>query len=409
MSKKVLIIGGGAAGFFTAVNLAEQNDNLEITILEKNKDVLNKVKISGGGRCNVSHAEFIPNELTGYYPRGEKELLGPFHTFLTGDTMAWFEERGVELKIEDDGRIFPVSNSSQTIIDCFLNIASKHNVRIHTSEMVKSFTEFNGGWIVNSNKETYNVDYLVLTTGSSPKMWNTASDMGIKIVDPVPSLFTFNIKDERLDGIPGVVKENVEIQVEDTKLVSYGPLLVTHWGLSGPAILKLSAFGALELAKFNYNFSIRINFVGFAQESCTEKLIEYKNKYAKKNIGNTNVFEVPKRLWTKLLQFSNINLDIKWSDLNKNQVLTLSKSLTASRFNVKGKSTFKDEFVTAGGVDLREVNFKTFESKKYPNLFLAGEVLNIDGVTGGFNFQSAWTGGYLIAKHLTSELHKTKH
>ena len=397
----IIIIGGGAAGFFAAINIAEQNPNLSIAILERGKTGLQKVKISGGGRCNVTHAEFIPSELIENYPRGKKELLGPFHTFMTGDTIAWFEERGIVLKIEEDGRMFPVSNSSQTIIDCFLNEAKKYNVEILYNHTVKTVIINEDKFIVKTNQGNLSANKIIMATGSNPKIWNLLSDLGHTIVTPVPSLFTFDIKDGRIKDIPGVVAKDVEVRVVDTDLISEGPLLITHVGISAPSILKLSAFGAVELAKLNYNFKISVNFIRYDIESCVEYLKSAKQEYSKKTVLNSVQFDLPKRLWKKLVLASNIQETERWADLNKVQLETLANQLTNAVFQVIGKSTFKEEFVTAGGVDLKEINFKTFESKRIPNLYFAGEVMNVDAVTGGFNFQNAWTSAFIVSKAIS--------
>ncbi|WP_417195202.1 NAD(P)/FAD-dependent oxidoreductase [Bizionia sp.] len=398
----VLIIGGGAAGFFAAINMAELNPELSITILEKAKEGLQKVKISGGGRCNVTHAEFIPAELTQNYPRGEKELLGPFHQFMTGDTIAWFEKRGVELKIEDDGRMFPVSNSSQTIIDCFLNEVQKLKINVQYSQNVTAIVVQNNseGFIVSTKDETYQADKLLIATGSSVKFWKLVEGLGHTVVQPVPSLFTFDIQDERIQDIPGVVALDVGVSVVGTDLHSEGPLLITHVGMSAPAILKLSAFGALELAKRNYNFKIEINFIKQSFDDCLNHLKELKQQFAKKTVYKAAQLDLPKRLWRKLVLAAGISEADRWADLNKQQLEDLSNQLTSAIFQVTGKSTFKDEFVTAGGINLKEINFKTFESRIHKNLYFAGEVLNIDAVTGGFNFQNAWTGAFIVAKSI---------
>ena len=397
----IIIIGGGAAGFFAAINIAEQNPNQTIAILERGKTGLQKVKISGGGRCNVTHAEFIPSELIENYPRGKKELLGPFHTFMTGDTIAWFEERGIVLKIEEDGRMFPVSNSSQTIIDCFLNEAKKYNVEILYNHTVKTVIINEDKFIVKTNQGNLSANKIIMATGSNPKIWNLLSDLGHTIVSPVPSLFTFDIKDGRIKDIPGVVAKDVEVRVVDTDLISEGPLLITHVGMSAPSILKLSAFGAVELAKLNYNFKISVNFIRYDIESCVEYLKSAKQEYSKKTVLNSVQFDLPKRLWKKLVLASNIQETERWADLNKVQLETLANQLTNAVFQVIGKSTFKEEFVTAGGVDLKEINFKTFESKRIPNLYFAGEVMNVDAVTGGFNFQNAWTSAFIVFKAIS--------
>jgi predicted Rossmann fold flavoprotein len=399
--KDVIIIGGGAAGFFAAINIAVQNPELTIAILEKGKEGLQKVKISGGGRCNVTHAEFIPQELVLNYPRGEKELLGPFHKFMTGDTIAWFEERGVVLKIEEDGRMFPESNTSQTIIDCFLNETKKHQVDVLYSQTVKSIIKEDDSWTVITQAEEFSAKKILVATGSSPKMWKLLETLDHKVMQPVPSLFTFNIKDKRIKDIPGVVAQNVEIQVVGTSLFSEGPLLITHVGMSAPSILKLSAFGALELAALEYKFTIEINFIKMALEDCLDVLKGLKLDLAKKSVLKAPQFDLPKRLWQQLVLASEITEETRWADLNKNQLEALAAQLTKAHFKVDGKSTFKDEFVTAGGIDLKEINFKTFESKLHKNLYFAGEIINIDAITGGFNFQNAWTGAYIASQHIS--------
>ncbi|WP_179375141.1 BaiN/RdsA family NAD(P)/FAD-dependent oxidoreductase [Winogradskyella wichelsiae] len=395
--KDVIIIGGGAAGFFAAINIAEQNPELSVALLERGKEGLQKVKISGGGRCNVTHAEFIPSELVHNYPRGEKELLGPFHKFMTGDTIAWFEERGVELKIEEDGRMFPASNSSQTIIDCFLYEAKKHNVEILYNHSVKSMDALESGFKIETSQGDFQSHKVMIATGSNPKIWKLIEGLGHTIINPVPSLFTFDIKDKRIKDIPGVVAKNANIKVVGTDLESQGPILVTHVGMSAPAILKLSAFGAVELAKMDYDFKIEINFINLDFESCLDELKVFKQEFAKKTVINLSHFDLPKRLWKQLVLASDIEDNKRWADLNKQQLEALANQLTSAVFQVTGKSTFKDEFVTAGGVDLKEVNFKTFESKRIPNLYFAGEVINVDAVTGGFNFQNAWTSAYIAS------------
>jgi predicted Rossmann fold flavoprotein len=401
IKKDVMIVGGGAAGFFAAINIAEQNRDLKVSILERGKDVLTKVKVSGGGRCNVTHAEFIPQELVQNYPRGEKELLGPFHQFMTGDTIEWFEKRGVELKIEEDGRMFPITNSSQTIIDCFLNEAKKYNVEVLLNHSVQSMNKQGTGYEIETSKGGFFSEKLLIATGSNPKIWKLLEGLNHTVLAPVPSLFTFNINDQRIKDIPGVVAQNVEVKVLETDLWSEGPLLITHWGMSAPSILKLSAFGALELAKRDYKFQIEINFIKNSFEACLEYLKVLKQDLAKKTVFKSTQFDLPKRLWHKLVLASEMTDETRWADLNRNQLENLSNQLTSAVFNVDGKSTFKEEFVTAGGVNLKEINFKTFESKLNKNLYFAGEVLNIDAITGGFNFQNAWTGAYIAARNIS--------
>lgn len=396
----VLIIGGGAAGFFTAINVAEKHPEKSVVILERGKEFLTKVRISGGGRCNVTHACFDPKELVNYYPRGEKELLGPFHQFCCGDTMAWFEERGVALKIEDDGRIFPITDSSQTIIDCFLRESKKYNVDFRINHAVKNISKIADLWQVATSQGMLEAKNVVLTTGSNPKMWKELETLGHSIIPAVPSLFTFNIKDARIKDLLGIATQ-ASVKVVDTKLESNGPLLITHWGMSGPGILKLSAWGARVLADKNYNFQIQVNWLDdISKEDCLENIKDFKIELAKKTVQKNNPFELPKRLWYRIMNAAGVKEDMRWADLNKQQTEQLASQLTEAIFNVKGKSTFKEEFVTAGGIDLKEVNFKTFESKKQENLYFAGEILNIDAITGGFNFQNAWTGSYIIANNI---------
>lgn len=401
IEKDVIIVGGGAAGFFAAINIAEQNPHLKVVILERGKEGLQKVKVSGGGRCNVTHAEFIPQELIKNYPRGEKELLGPFHQFMTGDTIEWFEKRRVALKIEEDGRMFPVSNTSQTIIDCFLNEAKKHKVEVLYNHSVKTIQKEGVFWKLDTSQGDFSTGKLLIATGSNPKIWNLLESLGHSISQPVPSLFTFDIKDERIKDIPGVVAQNAEVKVLGTDLWSDGPLLITHVGMSAPAILKLSAFGAIELAKRAYKFQIEVNFIKQSFENCLEILKTLKHDLAKKTVFKSAQFDLPKRLWQKLVLASHMNQETRWADLNKSQLEDLASQLTKAIFQVDGKSTFKEEFVTAGGVELKEINFKTYESKLHKNLYFAGEVINVDAITGGFNFQNAWTGAYIAARSIS--------
>ncbi len=403
----VIIIGGGAAGFFTAINAAENNPKLKIIILERGKEVLTKVKVSGGGRCNVTHAEFLPKELTQNYPRGEKELLGPFHSFMTGDTIEWFEKRGVALKIEADGRMFPVSDSSQTIIDCFLLEAKRLGVKILLNQSVKEIQKEENHFTIHTTIDTFSAEKIVVATGSNPKIWKLLEDLGHTIVPAVPSLFTFNIKDSRIIDLPGLSTDaSVKVLDEKGKMIleSNGPLLITHWGMSGPAILKLSAWGARMLEPFNYHFNIEVNWLNtLSEEEVFDALKNLKTSQGKQTIFKNAQFELPKRLWQSLVKAAGIMETLTWADATRENLQNLANQLTAGVFEVAGKSTFKEEFVTAGGVDLKEVNFKTFESRKIDGLYLAGEVLNIDAITGGFNFQNAWTGSYLAAQAITNK------
>lgn len=398
----IIIIGGGAAGFFTAINIVEKNSKLKVAILERGKSVLEKVRISGGGRCNVTHACFVPNELVKFYPRGEKELKGPFHQFCSGDTIEWFEKHEVELKIEDDGRMFPVSNSSQTIIDCFLKATQKLKIDVLTGQSVQELYQGENYWKISTNQEVFSCQKVIMATGSNPKMWELLQNLGHSIIEPVPSLFTFNVKDVRIKDLMGL-STLASVKVKKSKLQASGPLLITHWGMSGPGILRLSAWGARELADKRYQFAIQVNWLNETDfEEAMDLLKNIKEENSKKLVSKYAHFELPKRLWENLVKAAGITEETKWADVNKKQLNTLAEQLTNGEFQVNGKSTFKEEFVTAGGIDLKEVNFKTMESKILPNMFFAGEILNIDAITGGFNFQNAWTGGFIVANAITS-------
>ena len=402
----VIIIGGGAAGFFTAINAAEKNPELKIIILERGKEVLTKVKVSGGGRCNVTHAEFVPKELSQNYPRGEKELLGPFHTFMTGDTIEWFEKRGVELKIEEDGRMFPVSDSSQTIIDCFLFEANKFGVEILLNQSVQEILKQESLFKIETNTDTFSAAKIVVATGSNPKIWQLLESFGHTVVSAVPSLFTFNIKDVRITDLPGISTTASVKVIVPKGIPPLGvrglPLLITHWGMSGPAILKLSAWGARVLEPLKYHFKIEINWLNtLSEEEVLEVLKDLKNSQGKQTVLKYAQFDLPKRLWQNLVKAAGISETLTWADATRENLQNIANQLTAGIFEVTGKSTFKEEFVTAGGVDLKEVNFKTFESRKVDGLYFAGEVLDIDAITGGFNFQNAWTGGYIVAQNIS--------
>ena len=398
--KKVIIIGGGASGFFTAANI--DTKLYDVTILEQNSDVLQKVKISGGGRCNVSHACFDPRELVQFYPRGNKELLSVFTKFQPGDTMNWYEEHGVALKIEDDNRIFHESNSSQSIIDCLVNECRKKNVKILTKQTVTEILPQGNGYKIHTTDQNYFADYVVFSTGSSPKAFKILEKLGHQIIAPVPSLFTFNIKNEILKDLMGTSFQYVDIESPKLNLEESGSLLITHWGLSGPAILKLSAWGARELAALKYQFEIIVNFIGTASEEALEIFKNFKEKEPKKSIGQAKIFDITNRFWNRILFVSGIDTAKQLANINNKEMQKIIENLCCCRMNVTGKSTFKEEFVTAGGVDLKEMDFKTMKSKKLPNFYISGEVLNIDAVTGGFNFQACWSEGWLIAQDLNA-------
>lgn len=397
-------MGGGAAGFFTAINLHLPAD-VEILILEKSNKLLSKVKVSGGGRCNVTHACFDPKELSSFYPRGKKELVGPFHTFQCGDTFDWFEKRGVSLKIEDDGRVFPDTDSSQTIIDCFLKEAKEKNIKIELQtgiqKLIPNGTEWN---VVTTNNDVIPCSHVVMAAGSSPQIWEMLNELGVKMIHQVPSLFTFNIKDSRIDGLAGLSTKYAEVAIPSIKMESDGPMLITHWGLSGPGILKLSAWAARELEVKKYKFEIVVNWLGNeSKESLIERFKYLRNSDPRRLVHSYSPVELPLRLWQSLIS-SHVGSDLKWADLNNKAIDSIALELSQGVYKVDGKSTFKDEFVTAGGVDLTDVEFKTMESKQFKGLYFAGEVLNIDAVTGGFNFQAAWTTSILCAKSISNAL-----
>ncbi|KQK27117.1 flavoprotein [Chryseobacterium aquaticum] len=398
--KQIIIIGGGASGFFCAANLDEKK--YKITILEQNSDVLQKVKISGGGRCNVSHACFDPKELVQFYPRGNKELVSVFIKFQPGDTMEWFENRKISLKIENDNRVFPESNSSQTIINTFLNEIQKKNVEVKTKCSVKEIEKQNEKYLVKTSLGDFPADYVVYTTGSSPKSLKMIESLGHKIIDLVPSLFTFNIKDDLLKDLLGTSFEMAETSIPKLKTEESGPLLITHWGLSGPAILKISAWEAINLAKVKYNFEIQVNFISKDIDEAEELFQNFKISNPKKSIGSSKIFEVTNRFWQRILEVSKVDSNKQIANISGKEMQTILENLCKKKFQVTGKSTYKDEFVTAGGVDLKEINFKNMSSKLLPNFYIAGEVLNIDAVTGGFNFQACWSEAWLIAQDLNN-------
>lgn len=392
---RIAIIGGGAAGFFAAITCAESSPDARVIIFERGKSVLEKVRISGGGRCNVTHACFDARELAKNYPRGSRELLGPFTKFGPADTVEWFERRGVRLKTESDGRMFPATDSSQTIVDCLVQAAARAGVQVRTSARVEQISpEENGQWKVDGVL----FDKVVVATGSSAAMWENLRQLGHTIIDPVPSLFTFNTKDTRLRELAGVSVPNASLHIAGLKFTATGPLLITHWGLSGPAILRISAWGARELHQANYKFELSINFTGKSTEETIAVLNGIKTELSKKTVAAQAGAGMPLRLWQRLVEAAEIDPQRRWADMSKTETQALAAQLSQARFQITGKSTFKEEFVTAGGVSLKELNFNNFESKIYPHLYLAGEVLDIDAITGGFNFQAAWTGGWLAGQ-----------
>jgi predicted Rossmann fold flavoprotein len=400
---RVVVIGGGAAGFFGAIAAAEKlGPRGTTTIYEATAHPLAKVRVSGGGRCNVTHACFEPRELVKKYPRGGRELLGAFHRWQPRDTIAWLAERGVETKTEEDGRMFPVTDDSATIVECLLRAANKSGVRLVTSLGVRTVERAGGGFgLTLTNGENVRSERLLLATGGNRASagFTIAEKLGHTIEPLVPSLFTFHIDDARLIGLSGVAVENAAVSVRGSKLKVSGPLLITHWGLSGPAVLKLSAWGARELAGLNYEFLLLVNWTGtHTRDSLVRELTVVRGKNPKKQITTWSPLAMPQRVWERLVTSAGIAATTPWAQVGNAALATLATQLTAAELKVVGKSLFKDEFVTCGGVRLSEVDFRTMESRVCPGLHFAGEVLDIDGVTGGFNFQSAWTTGHLAGE-----------
>ncbi len=402
-SGRIVVVGGGAAGFFAALACAELRSGVEIFILEKTSQFLSKVKISGGGRCNVTHADFDAREFSKRFPRGERALISAFGKFQASDTVAWFESRGLKLKIESDGRMFPTTDSSQTIIDCLLNATQKAGIKLKTNCGVENVAKKSGGGfdLTLSNGETLTCDKLLLAIGGcrTPALGQLAVSLGHSLEPPVPSLFTFHIETSWLRDLAGVSVEIVEASVPETKLRERGALLLTHWGLSGPAILRLSAWGARVLHEKNYQFKLQINWLPhLSEEKLAAEFQARRKSQPAKLIVNFPIAPLPARLWEQLVIASGVARDTRWSALSGAAQHKLIQQLLRSEFSVTGKSLNKDEFVTCGGIKLSEVNFKTMESKICPGLFFAGEVLDIDGITGGFNFQAAWTTGWIAGR-----------
>lgn len=412
--KRLIVIGGGAAGFFCAVNAARLNPRLEVQLLEKTNKLLSKVRISGGGRCNVTHACFDVEAMSKNYPRGQHFVKKTFHQFFTTDTIRWFEERGVPLKTEKDGRMFPVTDSSQSIIDCLVREANRYGVQIILNTEVKEMLRTGEGWTLTINRPgtgspltptLQTADYICVACGGYPKlsMFEWIRKLGHTIEEPVPSLFTFNMPGNPVTELMGVSVDRVQIKIVGTRMEQQGPLLITHWGLSGPVVLKLSAWGARELKDMNWEFEITVNWLPHLNEQqLTEQFRIHRFEMAAQKLAGRNPFGLPKRLWEFFIGQQGIQTAKRWADLRTEEQHKLVKQINQSRFRVKGKTTFKEEFVTAGGIRLSEVDSKTMMSKKAPNLFFAGEILDVDGITGGFNFQHAWTSGFIAGKSIAS-------
>lgn len=400
---KIIVIGGGAAGFFAAITCANTYPNVQVALLEAGREPLTKVRISGGGRCNVTHHCFEPSILINYYPRGGKALRGAFTRFQPKDTVAWFGTQGVKLKTEADGRMFPVTDDSATIVKCLMETANFAGVKLMTNTVVQSVSQVSDGFeVALKTGNILKCDRILIATGSNPLGYRWAKALGHTIEPPVPSLFTFQINDPRLKDLAGVSVENASVRLltpDKTKLEQQGPVLITHWGLSGPAVLKLSAWGARVLHDHSYKMSLQINWLPeYNSETLREHLINIKIEHSKRKVSGFCPFSFPKRLWQSILIYIKIDFETLWAELSKNSLNQLVQELSQSQYQITGKGVFKEEFVTCGGVSLKEIDFKTMESKVCSGLYFAGEILDIDGVTGGFNFQSAWTTAWLAGK-----------
>ncbi len=400
----LVVVGGGAAGFFCAINAAKNNPQLKIAIVEKSSKLLSKVKVSGGGRCNVTHDEMDVLELVKYYPRGQNFLKKAFHHFSPKDTILWFEERSVKLKIEKDGRIFPETNSSQTIIDCFMKEVNNYKITIFMNANIERLEKKETLWILEEKTtRSWTAKNVCITCGGFTKLehYNWLTELGLKVEMPVPSLFTFNMPKNDITSLMGVSVPNATIKITGTKLTTFGPLLITHWGLSGPAVLKLSALGARLLSEKSYQFSILVNWISdYTEEKLRADWSNIRNQAGHKLISHKNPFELPSRLWDYFLKMAEIKDNTYWSELKSTSQNKLIQLLTAQPFSIEGKTTFKEEFVTCGGVALSEIDVNTMQAKRLDGLYFAGEILDIDGVTGGFNFQNAWTTGWIAANHI---------
>lgn len=401
--KTLIIVGGGASGMFLAANLV-QHKNLKIILLEQAKNLLQKVKISGGGRCNVTHECFEVSELIKYYPRGNKVLKSVFSKFSPKDTIDWFENRGVQLKTENDGRIFPVSNDSQTIIDCLYKEVQNNKVEIKTQQTVNSIRKKNENqFVIKTTTDEFLADFVVFASGSSPKMCQIIEQLHHKIVPLVPSLFSFNSNDKLAKDLAGTSFSTCEISIKGTKFKETGAMLITHWGISGPCVLKLSSWYAKEFSELNYKFEVTLNFVEKSLNELKEELLKFKTNNGKKNVFKNKFVKCTQRFWERILQISSISQTKNYADLNKKEIQNLTENLTQYTLQISGKNTNKDEFVTCGGVELSEIDFKTMQSKIHQNLFFSGEILNIDALTGGFNFQACWSEAFIISEFFNTK------
>ena len=400
--QKIAVIGGGAAGFFAAITAKQHWPDAQVSILEKSNKFLAKVKISGGGRCNVTHDCPDIKELSNAYPRGNTQLRKAFHQFAATDTFEWFESRGVALKVYPDGCVFPLANDSQVIIDCFMNTCKQLGITLKTQQYISKLEVSSTTVTIHNNEEIQIFDHVIICAGGHPKRssLNWLETIGLEIIEPLPSLFTFNMPKNPICELMGTVVPNATVKIEGTKLSGQGPLLITHWGMSGPAVLLLSAWGARLLAEKNYQFAILVNWLDQKkEEALRQDLLHTITAHGAKKLSNWNPTPLTNRLWNHLLVRAEISADHRWAEVGKKAINKLVNTLLNDRFEVQGKTTFKEEFVTAGGVALSEIDFQTMKSKKYPNISFAGEVLDIDGITGGYNFQAAWTTGFIAGKH----------
>ena len=399
---KIAIIGGGAAGFFAAIAAKQHWPDASVSLLEKSNKFLSKVKISGGGRCNVTHDSPDINELSKAYPRGSTQLRKAFHQFSATDTVQWFESRNIPLKIYPDGCIFPLANDSQVIIDCFLNTCRQLGVKLQLQQHISNIVVNSENVSIQNNEEIQTYDQVIICAGGHPKRssLNWLESIGLEMIEPLPSLFTFNMPKNPICELMGTVVPNATVKIEGTKLSGQGPLLITHWGMSGPAVLLLSAWGARLLAEKNYHFHVLVNWLDHKKEETLRQELQHTiAAHSAKKLSNWNPTPLTNRLWNHLLERAEISPDLRWAEIGKKALNKLVNTLLNDRFEVQGKTTFKEEFVTAGGVALSEIDFQTMKSKKFPRLSFAGEVLDIDGITGGFNFQAAWTTGFIAGKH----------
>lgn len=396
----IAVIGGGASGFFAAISAKEANPSGEVKIFEKTSNLLSKVRISGGGRCNVTHACFDPVQLSRFYPRGSKELLSPFTRFQPTDTINWFSRFGVKIVAEDDGRMFPAGNNSSEIVNCFINTAERLNITVHRKFELKNIAPLSNGaagWeLCFANGEVIFAEKVILAGGSSQELLKLLSGIGYKIEPPVPSLFTFNIRDAFLEGLQGISVADAHVSVEGTKLKQSGPLLITHWGLSGPVILKLSAWGARVLSELKYHFTLAVNWTaGKNSDEVFTLLHSLKNEQPEVKLSSKPLFSIAQKLWRKFLGKADIAESLQMKDISQKKLRVLAELLCNQKFLAEGKSTFKEEFVTCGGISLRQINFTTMESRLHKNIYFTGELLDIDAITGGFNFQACWTTGWI--------------